>query len=92
MSLIYAFASPSTTMNDHITLFNKLIVDLLDLDESINNEDKSLLLLTSLPSEYDHLTITLLHEKDEVSFDKVCFVLYNNKLEKWIKRSMGILK
>lgn len=82
MSLIYAFASPRTTMNNHITLFNKLIVDLLDLDESINNEDKYLLLLSSFPNEYDHHTITLLHGKDEVSFDKVCFVLYNNELEK----------
>lgn len=76
-------------MNDQITLFNKLIGDLLDWDESIKHENKALLLLTSFLIEYDHLTITLLHRKDQVSFDKVCFVLYNNEIRKRDQKEHG---
>ncbi|KAG8495920.1 hypothetical protein CXB51_007502 [Gossypium anomalum] len=35
------------------------------------DEDKALLLLNSLPDEYDHLTTTLLHGKDPITFDAV---------------------
>ena len=33
---------PSTTINDHIALFNKLVVDLLNLEKTVKNEDKAL--------------------------------------------------
>ncbi|KAK9177553.1 hypothetical protein WN944_029576 [Citrus x changshan-huyou] len=46
------------------------------------DEDKALLLLNSLPDEYDNLTTTLLHGKDNVIFDDVCSVLYNSKTRK----------
>ena len=46
-------------MNDHIHAFHRIVVVLLDLDEN-----RALLLLNSLPSDYEHLTTTLLYDKD----------------------------
>ncbi|KAH9669399.1 Integrase catalytic domain-containing protein [Citrus sinensis] len=66
-------------MNDHVNSFNKILADLLNLDEQFEDKDKAFLLLNSLPDEYDHLTTTLLHGKDSVTFDAVCSALYNSE-------------
>ncbi|KAH9761919.1 Integrase catalytic domain-containing protein [Citrus sinensis] len=70
------------SMNDHANSFNKILADLLNLDERFEDEDKALLLLNSLPDKYDHLTTTLLHGKDSVTFDAVCSALYNSETRK----------
>ncbi|KAH9666232.1 hypothetical protein KPL70_020569 [Citrus sinensis] len=70
------------SMNDHVNSFNKILAYLLNLDERFEDEDKALLLLNSLPDEYDHLTTTLLHGKDSVTFDVVCSALYNSETRK----------
>ena len=54
------------SMNDHVNSFNKILANLLNLDKKFEDENKALLLLNSLPNEYDHLTTILLHEKDSV--------------------------
>ena len=79
---------PSTTINDHIILFNKLVADLLNLEENVKDEDNAWLLLASLLDEYDHLVTTLLHGKDEVIFDEMCNALYNTE----IKKNTGTLR
>ena len=70
------------SMNDHVNSFNKILAYLLNLDEKFEDEDKTLLLLNSFPGEYDHLTTTLLHGKDSVTFDAVCSALYNFETKK----------
>ena len=73
---LYRFTyAPGMSMNDHVNSFNKILADLLNLDEKFEDEDKALLLLNSLPDEYDHLTTTLLHGKDTITFDAVCSAL-----------------
>ena len=42
-----------TSMNEHLNDFNKMIVDLKNLDVEIDDEDKALLLLNSLPDTYE---------------------------------------
>ena len=69
-------------MNDHVNSFNKILADLLNLDEKFEDKDKVLLLLNSLPDEHDHLTNILLHGKDNVIFDVVCSALYNSETRK----------
>ena len=39
----------------HLNVFNRILSDLLALDVKLEEEDKALLLLSSLPSSYDHL-------------------------------------
>nr|XP_027109490.1 uncharacterized protein LOC113729387 [Coffea arabica] len=65
-----------TTMNEHITIFNQLVADLLNLDVKFEDEDLVLMLLSSFPNEFEHLEITLLHVKENVSLDaKDCLKL-----------------
>lgn len=53
-----------------VTTFNQLIAYLINLDETFNDEYLALMLLPSIPDEYDHLITTLLIGKDKVSFDR----------------------
>lgn len=57
-------------MNDHITKFNELVIDLLNLDEKLSNIDKALMLLAALHNKSEHLIVTLLHGKSDGSFDE----------------------
>ncbi|KAL6186123.1 hypothetical protein ACLB2K_042245 [Fragaria x ananassa] len=58
-------------MIQHIDAFNKLIADLLNLDEEIKEEDKALILLNSLHDSYDHLATALIYGKETIKFDEV---------------------
>ena len=80
---LYRFTyAPGMSMNDHVKSFNKILTDLLNLDEKFKDENKALLLLNSLPNEYDHLITILLYGKDNVTFDVVCSSLYNCETRK----------
>ena len=83
---------PGTTINEHIVLFNKLVADLLNLEVTVGDEDKDLLLLASLPNEYDYLVTTFFHGKDEVKFDEVYNALYNTEIRKKDKKEHGYAK
>ncbi|KAL5804932.1 hypothetical protein ACOSQ3_031732 [Xanthoceras sorbifolium] len=82
-SSLYA---PGTSINDHINAFNKILADLLNLDEHFEDEDKASWLINSLPDKYDHLSTTLIHRKDNISFDVVCSALYNCETRKRDKK------
>lgn len=43
---------PGTTMNDHVTSFNQLVIDLVNMDEAFKDEDFTMMLLGSLPKEF----------------------------------------
>ena len=80
---LYRFTyAPNMLMNDHVNSFNKILTDLLNLDEKFEDEDTILLLLNSFPEEYDHLTTTLLYGKDNITFDVVYSALYNSETRK----------
>ncbi|GJS48326.1 retrovirus-related pol polyprotein from transposon TNT 1-94 [Tanacetum coccineum] len=73
---------PGTTMNDHITSFNHLVTDLMNIDEVFKDQDLALILLGSLPEEYELLETTLLNGKDDVSLSEVCVALYSKELRR----------
>ncbi|KAE8719078.1 hypothetical protein F3Y22_tig00109978pilonHSYRG00092 [Hibiscus syriacus] len=65
----YAFSketSVSTTMNDHITSFNQLVTDLINMDKNFEDEDLALMLMGSLLNEFEYLETTLIHGKVDV--------------------------
>ena len=71
-----------TSMNKHLNDFNKMIVDLKNLDVEIDDEDKALLLLNSLPDTYEPLVTTLLYGKEKIKFIDVSNALVNNEYRK----------
>ena len=78
---------PGTTLSDHITNFNQLITDLMNLDVTFEDEDLALMLLGSLPEEFEHLETTLLHGKAEVSLSEVSSALYSYELRRKDKQN-----
>ena len=74
------------SISSHINDFNKLIVDLLDLDETFKDKRKTILLIGSLLNELDHLCITLIHGKDKLSFEEVCSILLKCETRKKDKK------
>ena len=73
---------PGSTMNDHISSFNKLVTDLRNMDVTFTDGDMVLMLLSSLPDEFEHLETTLLHGNNEVSLKEVCSALYSYEQRK----------
>nr|GEU96356.1 retrovirus-related Pol polyprotein from transposon TNT 1-94 [Tanacetum cinerariifolium] len=71
-----------TTMNDHITSFNQLVTDLMNMNEVFKDKDLALQLLGSLSEEYELLETTLHNAKDDVSLSEVCVGLYSKELRR----------
>ena len=87
---LYRFQyKPGTTMNDHITRFDSLVTDLLNLDEKVSDVDKALILLASLPDEYEHLIVSMLTGKETITFKEVTTALYSNEIRKKDKLDTG---
>ncbi|KAL7212405.1 hypothetical protein ACSBR2_015150 [Camellia fascicularis] len=73
----------------HLNAYNKILADLQNLDVAIEDEDKALLLLNSLPDTYNHLITTLLYGKDEICFKNVSSSLINNEYSKKAKENFN---
>ncbi|KAJ8649791.1 hypothetical protein MRB53_002814 [Persea americana] len=69
-------------MTEHLDDFNKIIVDLMNIDVKIDNEDNALLFLNPLADSYDHFAHTLINRKTEVKYDVVSAALMNNEYQK----------
>ena len=71
-----------TTMNEHITSFDQLVADLIGMDETFDDEDLAIMLLSSLPDEFEYLETAMLHGKNKVTSDEVRAALYSYELRK----------
>ena len=49
---------------EHLNFFNKVISELLAVDVKIDEEDKALILLSSLSQSYDHIVTIMLYGKE----------------------------
>ncbi|KAH9648400.1 retrovirus-related pol polyprotein from transposon TNT 1-94-like protein [Citrus sinensis] len=88
MSQVYGFRmKPGVSMHDHVSRFEKLLVDLKNLDENIKDEIKAIILLHSLPEEYSHFVTTLIYEKSVIIFKDVCTTLINLEIQNNDKNS-----
>ena len=55
----------------HVHTFNKIISDLLRIDIKFNDENKAMMLLSSLPASYEHLVMTLFWGKETMEFEEI---------------------
>ncbi|GJR12950.1 retrovirus-related pol polyprotein from transposon TNT 1-94, partial [Tanacetum coccineum] len=60
----------------------KNLSDLMNMDEVFKDHDLALILLGSLPEEYELFETTLLNGKDDVSLSEVCAALYSKELRR----------
>src|SRR3954470_23083153 len=97
-----------TPILQHLNVFNKIVSDLLALEVKMEEEDKALKLLSSLPPSYDHLVTTILYGKETQELEDVKVMLDNNAFmkrtdsteeawvwlskRKWEVRRTGVLK
>jgi len=66
------------SISDHINNYTKLLADLTNLNVVIENEDKALILLSSLPDEgYETIVLSLIIGKIFLSYSEVIAALVN---------------
>ncbi|GKC59541.1 hypothetical protein Tco_1087139 [Tanacetum coccineum] len=76
------YITPGTKLGDHIDEFNKLILDLENIDIEIEDKDQALMLLKSLPSSYKNFVETLLYGKESLTMEDVLVNLNSKELKK----------
>ena len=54
-----------------------MATDLQNIDVNFTDGNMALMLLSSLPDDFEHLETNLLHGNDEVSIKEVCSALYS---------------
>nr|GEX69223.1 retrovirus-related Pol polyprotein from transposon TNT 1-94 [Tanacetum cinerariifolium] len=76
------YMSLGTKLSDHIDEFNKLILDLANIDIEIEDGDQALTLLTLLPSSYEKFMETLLYGRESLTMEVVLATLNSRELKK----------
>jgi len=61
-----------TTVLEHLKFFNKVISELLPVDVKIDEEEKALILLSSLALSYDHIVTTIFYGKETLILKRSC--------------------
>ena len=67
---------------EHLNFFNKVINELLTVDVKIDEEDKALILFSSLSQSYDHIVPTILYGKKTLILEEITPTLLSNKITK----------
>ena len=68
------------SIDKQLDILNKLIVDLENIDVTIDHEDQALLLLSSLPKSYVTFKDTLLYGRESLTLDEVQAALNSKEL------------
>ena len=78
------------SISDHINTYTKLLADLANVNVVIDEENKALILLNSLPDEgYETFFFTLINERTSLSYSGVTTAIVKLKLRRKDKESFG---
>jgi hypothetical protein len=79
---LYTFYMPAgRTISEHIDEFNKVVLDLANIEVKFEDEDLALLLLTSLPASYKHFVDTLLYGREALTLEDVMATLNSKEIK-----------
>jgi len=67
---------------EHLKFFNKVTNELLTVNLKIDEEDKTLILLSLLSEPYDHIVTTILYGKETLILKDVTSTLLSNEIKK----------
>jgi len=78
------------SISDHINTYTKLLADLANVNVVIDEENKALILLNSLPDEgYETFVCTLINGRTSLSYSEVTTALVNLELRRKDKEFLG---
>jgi len=64
------------SINEHLNRYTRLLTDLVNVDVEIDEEDKTVILLNSLPrEEYETFTLTLINGRKSLNYSEVSAAL-----------------
>nr|GEX51958.1 retrotransposon protein, putative, Ty1-copia subclass [Tanacetum cinerariifolium] len=79
---LYTFFMPARQkIFEHIDEFNKIVLDLENIEVKFKNEDLALLLLTFLPASYEHFVDTLLYGREALTLEDVMATLNSKEIK-----------
>ncbi|GKC79032.1 retrovirus-related pol polyprotein from transposon TNT 1-94 [Tanacetum coccineum] len=79
---LYTFCMPAgRKIFEHIDEFNKIVLDLANIEVKFEDEDLALLLLTSLPASYEHFVDTLLYGREALTLEDVMATLNSKEIK-----------
>jgi len=71
------------SIDEQINHYTKLLTDLVNVDVKIDEEDKAVILLNSLPNEeYETFTLTLINGKQTLNYNEVSAALVNYEVRR----------
>jgi hypothetical protein len=65
-------------LQQHINVFQNILTDLTRLGVQMDDEDKAIILLCSLPGSYDHLVTTLTYGKETITLTSITSALLSH--------------
>ena len=60
---------------EHLNIFNQLVADLAHREVNVDDEDKAIILLCSLPPSYEHVVTTLTYGKETIKIEDITVAL-----------------
>ena len=78
-----------TSISDHLNNFSRICNELVALGVALEEEDKAMILLMSLPGSHNHMVTSLLVGKDTLSLEEVQGELLNNEVRNMSTSSGG---
>jgi len=73
----------------HLDEFNKIIMDMKNIDIKIDDKDQAIIVLCSLPASYEHFVTTLLYGNDIISMEDVKASLHFRDLRRKVFEEEG---
>nr|GFA41992.1 retrovirus-related Pol polyprotein from transposon TNT 1-94 [Tanacetum cinerariifolium] len=79
--LIQLGCEAALEISEHIDEFNKIVLDLANIEVKFKDEDLALLLLTSLPTSYEHFVDTLFYGREALTLEDVMATLNSKEIK-----------